>query len=115
MSLFSCMKETPRDARERENTLPTILDASLPEAYCIDRELACAKQLKGTRSGYRQGYNLIEELVPSPRRFRRLIKELMNKGEIADGPQSFQSNGIDGVGSRRLPWLARHVRAIEIY
>lgn len=34
---------------------------TLPEAYCIDRELACAKQLKGTRSGYRPGYNLIEE------------------------------------------------------
>lgn len=113
-SLFSCMKETPRNTRERENTLPTILDALRSPKLIALTENCRAKQLRGTRSGYRQRYNLIEELAPSPQRFR-LIKELTNKGEIANGPQSFQSNGIDGMGSRRLPWLACHVRAIENY
>lgn len=58
-SLFSSMKETPRNIRGRAKISP--LDASV--AYCVDREVA-SETIKRYAMEYRRRYDLIGELVP---------------------------------------------------
>jgi len=109
--VYLVLRKKHREIYEVRENIPLDASVGFPKLIALTEKWA-SETIKRYAIGYRRRCDLIEEF-PDSWRFRRLTNELTNKGKIASGSRSFQSNGIDG--SRRLPWLACHVRAIEIY